>query len=325
MKAGLIGCGKIAHFHADVLQHLGVEIVSVAYRSDIGKAKAFQAKYRIPTIYSDWKSMIEDEKPDVIWVLTDWESIDQILIPIVSQAIPAFIEKPVALSSSRISDVIAVFPREISKIQVGYNRRFYDVVRILKNELGNRSVLSVEMLVPESVDLSDKKMVRYRAIQNSSHLFDLLIYLLDDNLNESKYVQRFGDHGKNTPGFVALFETHRGIPVYISSVFNSPVNSTIRIYTDDEFMFELKPLEKLTIYKGFSVSEPTAEQPIRLYNPKIIKEYYETAGKYKPGFLSQAEAFINYTYHGNNKSLPNLQSSFSVTSLIERINNQPEK
>jgi predicted dehydrogenase len=325
MKAGLIGCGKIAHFHADVLQHLGVEIVAVAYRSDIGNAKAFQAKYMIPTIYSDWKSMIEDEKPDAIWVLTDWESIDQMLIPVVDRAIPAFFEKPVALSSSRISDVIATFPREISKIQVGYNRRFYDVVRILKNELGNRSILSVEMLVPEGVDLSDKKMVQYRTIQNSSHLVDLLIYLLDDNLKESKYVQRFSDYGKNTPGFVAVFETHGGIPVYISSVYNSPVNSTVRIYTDDEFMFELKPLEKLTIYKGFSVSEPTAEQPIRLYNPQIIKEYYETSGKFKPGFLSQAEAFINNTFHGNNKSLPNLQSSLSVTSVIERINNQPEK
>lgn len=325
MKAGLIGCGRIAHFHADVLQHLGVELVAVAYRRNIENAKAFQAKYRIPAIYSDWRSMIENEQPDAVWVLADWESIDQMLLPIAEKAIPAFFEKPVALSSSRISDVIKSCPGAISKIQVGFNRRFYDVIEILKNELISRSILSIEMLIPESVNISDKKMVRYRTIQNSSHMFDLLIYLLDDNLKGNKYVHRFGDHAKSTPGFVALFETRGGIPVYLSSVFNSPVNSSIRIYTDDEFMFELKPLEKLTIFKGFTVSEPAINQPIRLYNPKIIKEYYETAGKFKPGFLAQAAAFINYTYHGENKSLPNLQSSLNVTGVIEGIINQDEQ
>jgi predicted dehydrogenase len=325
MKAGLIGCGKIAHFHADVLQHLGIEIVAAAYRSNLENAKAFQVKYGIPTIYSDWRSMIDNENPDAVWVLADWESIDQMLIPIVAMDLPAFFEKPVALSSSAISDAIAAFPGEISKIQVGYNRRFYDVVKILRNELGSRAILCVEVMIPESVNLSDKKMVHYRTLQNSSHLFDLLIYLLDDNLRVNKYVHKFADHAKSTPGFISLFETHGKIPVYVSSVFNSPVNSSIRICTDDEFMFELKPLEKLTIFKGFSVSEPTADQPIRLYNPKIIKEYYEPVGKFKPGFLSQAEAFLNFTYQGNNKSFPNLQSSLIVTSVIESIINQPEK
>lgn len=322
MKAGLIGCGKIAHFHADVLQHLEVKIVAAAYRSNVENAKAFQAKYMIPAIYSDWQLMIENEKPDAVWVLADWESIDKMLVPVADKAIPVFFEKPVALSSSRISDVIKTFPGSINKIQVGYNRRFYDVVEILKNELVSRTILSIEMLIPESVNLSDKKMVQYRTIQNSSHLFDLLIYLLDDNLKGNKYVHRLGDHANSTPGFIALFETRGGIPVYISSIFNSPVNSSVRIYTDDEFMFELKPLEKLTIFKGFAVSEPTINQPVRLYTPKIIKEYYETVGKFKPGFLSQAEAFINYTCHGDNKSLPNLQSSFNVTEVIEGIINQ---
>jgi len=325
MKAGLIGCGKIAHFHADVLLHLGVKIVAAAYRSNTENAKAFQAKYSIPSIYSDWELMIEKVKPDAVWVLADWESIDQMLIPVMVKGIPVFFEKPVALSSTKISDAITTFPEEIDRIQIGYNRRFYDVVDELKNELICRSILAAEMLIPESVNLSDSKMVRYRTIQNSSHMVDLLMYLLNDDLRNRKYLQRFSDHGKSTPGFTALFETHDGIPVYMSSVFNSPVNSSLRIYTDDEYMFELRPLEKLTVYKGFSVSEPTSGQPLRMYNPKIVKEYYEYAGKFKPGFLKQSEAFVNHTYHGDNKSLPNLQSSLKVTKVIEKIINQDQQ
>jgi hypothetical protein len=150
---------------------------------------------------------------------------------------------------------------------------------------------------------------------------DLLIWILGGNVPQKVYVHKFRDNEKLTPGFVSQFETDRGAPVYISSVYNSPVNSTMRFYTDDEYMFELKPLERLVVYKGFEVSDPTSHQPIRLYNPKVISEDFETGDGFKPGFLTQAEAFISHTCQSDNSTYPNLETSFDVTSMIEELLN----
>lgn len=319
MKVGFIGCGRIAQFHADVLQHLGVEIAAVSYRTNLENARAFQVRNNIPKIFQDWRAMVDNAKPDALWVLSDWKSIDQLLIPVLATSLPVFFEKPVALTSSKIKEAMSSFPESLTKVQVGYNRRFYRIAGKLKEELAGRSIINIELTIPESVDLSDQDLIANRPVQNSSHLMDLLIWLLDGEVPAKINVHQFRAHRKLTPGFTAQLETSSGIPVYISSVYNSATNSAVRIYTDDEYLFELKPLEKLSIYKGFEVSEPSARQPIRLYNPKVISEDYEVADKFKPGFLGQAEAFIKDTMCGNNTLQPNLESSLAVTMMIESI------
>lgn len=319
MRAGLIGCGKIAQFHVDVLKSIGVELAALSYRSDLGKAKAFCDKNSIPSLYPDWRKMVEKESPDLLWVMADWESIDGMLLPVLELRIPVFFEKPVALSSKRLEEALARYPAQSGCVQVGYNRRFYNIVATLKEELGRKSIINVEVFIPESVASGDKKMAEYKVYQNSSHLVDLLLYILGDDKPEVKYVHRLGRGNGVTPGFIAGLETESGIPVYLSSVYNSPLNSAIRIYTDDSYIYELKPIEKLSIYKGFEVLEPSPGQPIRLYNPKVERETYEPADKFKPGFLRQAEAFKTKTVKGNNNDLPNLTSSLEMTRLIEKI------
>ena len=69
-----------------------------------------------------------------------------------------------------------------------------------------------------------------------------------------------------------IFNAHSLIP----SNFSISINS-------DKNVFELKPIEKLTIYEGMEIIEPTKEEPLRKYVPKVKYSFVEDS-LYKPGF-----------------------------------------
>jgi predicted dehydrogenase len=321
LNTGFIGCGSISHFHADVLKKLNVNIVAAAYRSNSDKAELFKTKYGPLNIYSDWRLMIESERLDFVWVTASWDVIDDLLLPVMSYNLPVFFEKPVALSSVRISEALQNFPHLNNKIQVGYNRRFYTLVKELKEILKDKKIINIEVFIPESVKESDTKLLKYRTLQNSSHIFDLLFYIISDFDIRFKHIYKCSDSGAITPGFTAMLETSTKYIIYISSIFNSPQNTAIRFYTDDQQIYELKPVEMLSIYKGFDIIDPTPQQPIRLYNPRLVHRSFEQNDGFKPGFLEQAVQFIENTIYGRNENLPNLISSQKITQVIEEIIN----
>jgi len=319
LRAGFIGCGNISHFHADVLKKLDVNIVAAAYRFDQGKAELFNAKYGPLKIYSDWKLMTESESLDFLWVAASWDIIDDLLIPVMEYNLPVFFEKPVALSSERISEALRIYPHLKNKVQVGYNRRFYTVVKELKELLKDKKIINIEVYIPESVKESDIKLLKFRTLQNSSHLIDLVLYIIDDFDVRIKHLYKCSDSEAKTPGFTVMLESTSRCNIYISSIFNSPQNSSIRFYSDDQMIYELKPVEILSIYKGFDIIDPTPLQPIRLYNPKLVHRSFEPNDGFKPGFLEQTVQFVENTLIGRNYDLPNLNSSLCITQLIEKI------
>ena len=64
--------------------------------------------------------------------------------------------------------------------------------------------------------------------------------------------------GKNNP-----IKVIKLIDKKANKIFNSGLNPSNMWLKD-----ELKPLEKLTIYQGIEIIQPTVEEPIRKYIPK---------------------------------------------------------
>ena len=77
------------------------------------------------------------------------------------------------------------------------------------------------------------------------------------------------------------------------------------------------------LYKDFTVIEPTTDNPIRQYQPKVIKKYKcsNITDKYKPGFLNQHKYFLNLT--NDNERLKfnptKLNEVLFITKFIESI------
>ncbi|MCR8667206.1 Gfo/Idh/MocA family oxidoreductase [Aestuariibaculum sp. M13] len=317
---GFIGCGKIAPFHAEVLIHLGKRIKAVSNRSISERVKEFQLEYNVESIYTDWKEMIENEELDAIWLMTSWDSIENIVIELIKYKIPLFVEKPIALSSEGVNKIIEEKQKYGTKLQIGHNRRFYNFIPKLKSKLKDSDVLrSVQVEIPETTKNKDKKNKDFLWVHNSSHVVDLLTYLLGElkviDICKSKY----DDESFNT--FNGLLKTKEEVPVHLISNWNAPANFGIKFYTNNKII-ELKPIEFYSIYEGFDIQEPTLETPVRQYNPRLVHKEYcnKSEDEFKPGFLEQAKYFFKEDAEGSNKFEPtSLEEALCTSKLIEEI------
>lgn len=322
IRIGFVGCGKIAAFHADVLKHLGAEIVGLTARSVSERSTGFMAKYGVNGFYTSWEKMVEVEKPDGLWVLPGWDAIDKLLLPVLGSGVPTFFEKPVALSSKKIQDAIAIHGSLKNNVQIGYNRRFYDFIPVLKEKIKAQSLQSIEVHIPEnSMAISDAALKDLLFIQNSSHILDLLLYVLDASvLDVHKVFKAKRGNGENN-GYNALLSCG-SVPVQLIANWNVASNFTLRFYFEDS-LIELKPVEKMAVLKGFEIIDPTPETPIRLYNPKMVEQYFITGenAKFKPGFLGQTQNFIDTCILKNkeNTIACDLTGALNVTALAESI------
>lgn len=317
---GFIGCGKIAPFHAEVLKHLGKKITAVCNHRISDRVLEFQKKYDVDEVYTDWKKMLKQEKLDAVWLITSWDSIEVILKELIQYKVPIFVEKPVALSSIEVKKLIELQNKYGTKIQVGHNRRFYRFMPELKSliEKDRNKIRSIQIEIPETTGRKDNKNKDYLWIHNSSHVMDLLTYLIGDLTVVDILKTKYSDESYNT--FNAFLKTKDEIPVHLIANWNAPSNFGIKFYIDNK-IHELKPIEFYSIYDGFDIQEPTLETPIRQYHPRLTHKNYcnATGDDFKPGFLEQAKHFFGL-HDGNNRFSPTtFKEVFDTTIVIEKI------
>lgn len=320
LRAGFIGCGNIAGFHADVLKYLGVQINRLSYKSNKTRAETFAQRYGIVEIYSDWRKMITESEIDFLWVIPSWDQIDLIFEEVIAIGIPAFFEKPLTLSSNKVAKVLNDYSKDyLKKYQVGYNRRYYKIVDELKNLLRTEKVISVFADIPEPINGLNENLLKHRLIQNSSHMFDLLFFLFDSyEVEQKNFIPLFPQKARND--FIGTMKL-KGIPVIFMSVWNSPQNYCLKIYTESEKVYQLSPFEELTVFEGFDIIDPTDEKPIRQYIPKIkFSKFEKSENKFKPGFLEQAIDFIQNTLHGKTSEIAHsLEDSLKLLTFLKVI------
>ncbi len=322
MNIGFIGCGNIANFHADVLKFLKKELTAAA-DNNFDSLKQFQIKYNVKSGYYSWKEMLEKESLDAIWVTVSWNVVDNLLLDILSYGIPTFFEKPVALTPEKIETAINHFPKMIDKVQVGYNRRFYDFIPLIKLKLDRLKINAIEVHIPESISGNEHKtLLKYLFLQNSSHVIDLLYFLLGESEIEVIKVFRQINSATELPnGYNGLLRS-KNIPIHLIANWNSSTNFGIKFHSDG-VLVSLLPIEIATIYYGFEIIEPTRNNPVRQYIPKIKSKYFieNESAQFKPGFLKQAINFFNTCVENKykNTQASNLESALYITKLCKEI------
>lgn len=314
LKVGFIGCGKIAGYHADALTSLGVEIVSVAYKNNLLNAQLFANKYSVKSIYNNYIDLIKANEYDFLWVIPTWFEMEKVIPFVLASGKPAFFEKPIMLSSSNYREILDTFKDiDYNKYLIGYNRRFYSNINVLKRELDLNQIVAISGELPEPVDINDSLLRKNRLIQNASHFYDTLFYLLGDWNYNIDYLRKIANSRGGSDHFISL--SVKNIPINIVSVWNSPQNYTLKFYTESGKMFVLSPFEELSVIEGFIVKEPSKDIPIRKYIPNVTDSYIEGNSGFKPGFLEQAKYFIDVCVKGKSTGLAH---SFSDTyKLIE--------
>lgn len=322
LNFGIIGCGKAAKAHADVIRGLGHRISCVAARENSANISGFAETYGIASRYDDFRKLLGRESPDAIVVATAWNQTERIIDDVIRTGIPCLAEKPVALSSRKLVDIAEASDRFNRQVLVGYNRRFYDFIPMLKESLDSKELISVSLNFPEAVDSmvgTYSEEIRDHILPYmSSHWLDLLLYLMGDAKVECIF--RNNNSGGEPRAYNGmLFSEARGAPIHLQAVFNAPAQTSLSFDFVGE-IHELRPMERLIVYNGMDILEPGGSGNIRRYVPKVAA-VHETGSLYKPGYHSQMKNFIDTCVEKNrpNETGCTLREALRVLELCERI------
>ncbi len=183
LKVGLIGLGRmgaepserfvgqvppgwlpLSHAEA-ILSNEGLELSGLC-DNDEGRRQRFGKHYGVDTVYSDYKQMIDELRPDIISIATRTDIRCDIINYALGKGIKGFYaEKPLARSIKESRETLEHIESCGAKIVYGATRRAMDVYKKAKEicfsgELGNIKHINIEFghsallwTLPHAVDL----------------------------------------------------------------------------------------------------------------------------------------------------------------------------
>lgn len=129
MKVALIGAGHIATVHGPlILKQPNTDIAGIADQ-DISRAKAVASELKIAQFYPDAKVMVEEQKPEIVHVLTPPQYHAELSIMAMNQGCHVLVEKPMALSMDDAQKMVQVSKENNVRLCVNHNMVFENVVR----------------------------------------------------------------------------------------------------------------------------------------------------------------------------------------------------
>jgi len=131
---GLIGCGRIAKVHAEAITQ--IEEFSIQGVCDIKPEKRndFASRYGTPA-YSDFKSLLQNEKPDIITIATPNGTHYPIAKECFNQGFNVLLEKPVAIEMKDGEELVALAEKKNLHFFAVKQVRYNPTIRMLKSAI----------------------------------------------------------------------------------------------------------------------------------------------------------------------------------------------
>ena len=124
LKTAVIGCGKVAHYHAQALQSIPESAFTAVYGRDLTRARSFAASYQV-NAYDDVAQMVTEEGIGAVIVCTPHPAHAAPAIAAARAGAHVLVEKPLA-SSLEDCDAMIQAARKAGVLLGGIcQRRFY--------------------------------------------------------------------------------------------------------------------------------------------------------------------------------------------------------
>ena len=140
MKYALIGCGRIAPNHLEAAINNNLEIVGLCDVEDgnidilLGKLEIEKDKYRR---YTDYKEMLEKEKPELVAIATESGKHAQIALDCLDANCHIIVEKPIALSLEDADKIIEKSKEKNLVVCANHQNRFNKSIKKIREALDN--------------------------------------------------------------------------------------------------------------------------------------------------------------------------------------------
>ena len=196
VRTALIGCGKVGQIQAAALSALPESEFVAVCDSDLARAEAFAERFGNRP-FSDVPSMIKQCGVQAVFICTPHPLHAQPAIEAAEAGVHALVEKPLAASVKDCEAMIAAARRTGVKLGVISQRRWYEPVRRMKEaidagKIGRPALGGFTMYSwrDQAYYQSDPWRGKWDTegggvlINQSPHMLDLLLWLMDDQVTE---------------------------------------------------------------------------------------------------------------------------------------------
>ena len=192
--------------HADVYEfHSRTELVAGSTRAPERQA-LFREKRVGKPVYSDYREMLAEEKPDIVSIATPATSHAEITIEVAKFGVKGiYCEKAMATSLAECDRMIEICEQTDTVLMINHQRRwdnrYIELRRLVElGDIGNLQLIQI------SIGGS-------RLCRSGTHMFDLALMFANDEV-----ISGYGwlsDPDNFDSGGVGLFETQDGIRIFI--------------------------------------------------------------------------------------------------------------
>lgn len=135
LRVAIFGCGFWARFQIAAWRELdGVEIVAL-YNRTRAKAEALAQEFGIRAVYDDPESLIQEQHPDAIDIITDVDTHQQFVQLAARHRIPAICQKPMAPTLNAAQAMVSTCAAAGVPLIIHENFRWQTPMRRLKHML----------------------------------------------------------------------------------------------------------------------------------------------------------------------------------------------
>lgn len=190
IKAAFIGVGGISAAHLRCLQ--ARKDVKIAGLADPNRANAEKRQAEFGgDIFADYRAMLDQTKPDAVWLCTPSTVRREPLLDCARRRIPVFCEKPVERRVPVGAAIAAELARLKARVQVGYVFRTIPLVAVLRKQMRGDRIHLIQSFYGCGISLSmampawfyNKKLSGGALADQATHNFDLLRHLFGEVRN----------------------------------------------------------------------------------------------------------------------------------------------
>ncbi|MGI6202958.1 MAG: Gfo/Idh/MocA family protein [Eubacteriales bacterium] len=204
-KLAMIGCGGIGGYHLNhFLQFKDIELAGFC-DIIISRAEEFARRAGSGKAYIDYRTMLDEVKPDMVFVCIPPHCHGQVEFELIERGIPFFVEKPISIHEDLARELNKRVAEKGLITAVGFQCRYDNINDAAFDFFKQEQVIAVQASrvggVPEVEWWRNKTQSGGQLIEQTIHQLDILRYLL----GEPEYVYSVAGRGYITqeewPGY----------------------------------------------------------------------------------------------------------------------------
>jgi predicted dehydrogenase len=332
IKVGLIGAGKMGISHLAILgMHPDVELVGVADQSTMVLDVIRKLTHFKP--YSDYRNMMEQERPDAVVVAAPTRLHEPLVQELVDSNIHVFVEKPFCMHTSKGRQLVNAVKEKRLVNQVGYHNKFMGTFNEAKRILDGGYIGSIQHF---SGDMNGPVVVKKKdgtwrskpeegggcLMDYAAHLIDLLGYLIAplDTVLGADLLSYYSGHVEDA--------------VYCMLVSRNGIHGNINVNWSDDAYRKMstavtidgtlgKIIVDTTEIKVHFRTDNCPSPYVKGWNVRHINELAPPVSFYLRGeeYSAQMDKFINAVSGKSPNDINTFETALHTDLLIEKIKN----